>query len=296
MTGPSSRPEQPYQYRRYQALGNDYIVFEAALAPLVAEPAWIQRLCDRNIGLGSDGILLRTPPPAGFAAAVRIFNPDGSEAEKSGNGVRIFAKHCFDHAGLPTDAPLHIHTLGGPVTARLLARHPDHSKLSVSMGHASFRCEDLPMTATGEWIQKPIACGDRAFTATCVSMGNPHAVIFTDTLDETLVRTYGPQLEKHPLFPRSTNVQFARVIDRATIEIMIWERGAGWTLSSGSSSCAVVAAAVRTGRVDPAVEARMPGGTLQVTIAADWAVEQVGPAQELLHATISAELLASLRR
>lgn len=283
-----------YPYRRYQALGNDYIVMDEALAPLCSDPARIRRLCDRHIGLGSDGILLATAPPPGFDRAVQIFNPDGSEAEKSGNGVRIFSKHCFDHGGASPERPLRIHTLGGPVVARLLARTPTHSTLSVDMGRASFRCEDLPMAVTGEWIQKPLEVGDRAFTITCVSMGNPHAVVFGEALDEDVVRTFGPRIERHPMFPRFTNVQFVRVIDRATVEAMIWERGAGWTLSSGSSSCAVAAACVRSGLTDAAVRVVMPGGELQVTIAPDWQIDQIGTAQELMSGAISPELVADV--
>jgi diaminopimelate epimerase len=285
--------EERYEYRRYQALGNDYIVMGEPWTKLLSDEARIRRLCDRHIGLGSDGILLVTAPPPGFDRAVRILNPDGSEAEKSGNGARIFAKYCFDHDGLPPDRPIRIHTLGGPVGARMIAREPDHSVLSVTMGRASFRCEDLPMTHSGEWIQRGIECGGRVFTATCVSMGNPHAVIFAEP-DEETVRTFGPQVENHALFPRRTNVQFVKVIDRSTVEAMIWERGAGWTLSSGSSSCAVAAACVRSGFTERTVRVKMPGGDLQVTVGPDWEVEQVGTAQELMSGTISPELLAAL--
>jgi diaminopimelate epimerase len=286
--------ETRYEYRRYQALGNDYIVVGEDLTELLSEPARIRRLCDRHIGLGSDGILLPAPPPAGFAAAVRILNPDGSEAEKSGNGVRIFAKHCFDHRGSSPVQPLRIHTLGGPVSARLIVRERDRSVLSVTMGRASFRCEDLPMAAPGEWLQKDLACGGRAFPITAVSMGNPHAVILTDALDADTVRRFGPHIENHPIFPQRTNVQFVKVTDRATVEAMIWERGAGWTLSSGSSACAVVAACVRAGLTERSVEVRMPGGELRVTVGPDWEVEQVGWGQELMSGTIAKELLAAL--
>lgn len=289
-----SSHDEHHAYRRYQAVGNDYIVMGKQLGKLLSDRERIRRLCDRHIGLGSDGILLVADPPPGFGAAVRILNPDGSEAEKSGNGVRIFAKYCFDHVGLPTDAPLRIHTLGGPVAARLLAREATRSVLSVTMGHASFRCEDLPMTHQGEWIERDLECGDRVFPVTCVSMGNPHAVIYTDALDEATVRTYGAILERHPRFPNGTNVQFACVADRGTVDVMIWERGAGWTLSSGSSSCAVVAAGVRTGKLDERVRVRMPGGELQVTVGADWQVEQIGPVQEVMSGIISPELVAEL--
>jgi diaminopimelate epimerase len=290
--------EVRYEYRRYQALGNDYIVVGEDMTDVLSDPARIRRLCDRHIGLGSDGILLPAPPPAGFAAAVRILNPDGSEAEKSGNGVRIFAKHCFDHRGSPPEQPLRLHTLGGAVSARLIVRERDRSVLSVTMGRASFRCEDLPMAAPGEWLQRDLACGSRTFPVTAVSMGNPHAVIVVgagDALDEDTVRHFGPQLENHPLFPQRTNVQFVKVVDRDTVEAMIWERGAGWTLSSGSSACAVVAACVRAGLTDRNVEVRMPGGELRVTVKPDWEVEQVGWVQELMSGVIARELLAALR-
>lgn len=289
----TQRSAERYEYRRYQALGNDYIVMGAELTQLLSEQARIRRLCDRHIGLGSDGILLVTAPPPGFDQAVRILNPDGSEAEKSGNGVRIFAKYCFDHGGLPPERPIRIHTLGGAVTARLIARERDRSVLSVTMGRASFRCEDLPMAVSGEWIQRGLELGGQVFTTTCVSMGNPHAVIFAAP-EEPTVRTFGPQVENHPLFPNRTNVQFVKVIDPTTVEAMIWERGAGWTLSSGSSACAVAAACVRSGLTERTVRVKMPGGDLQVTVGADWEIEQVGTAQELMSGTIAPELLAAL--
>lgn len=281
------------EYRRYQGLGNDYIVMGEEMTELLSE-ARIRRLCDRHIGLGSDGILLATRPPPGFDGAVRIFNPDGSEAEKSGNGVRIFAKHCFDHGGLSPERPIRLHTLGGPVGARVIAREPDRTVLSVTMGRASFRCEDLPMASPGEWLQQGLECGGRVFSTTCVSMGNPHAVIFGEALDEAMVRTFGPLVERHPLFPQRTNVQFVKVTDRSTVEAMIWERGAGWTLSSGSSACAVVAACVRAGLTERSVQVKMPGGDLRVTVGPDWEVEQIGWVQELMYGTIAPELLAAL--
>jgi diaminopimelate epimerase len=284
-----------YAYRRYQAVGNDYIVVGEDFTALLADPARVRRLCDRHVGLGSDGFLLPAAPPPGFTAAVRILNPDGSEAEKSGNGVRIFAKHGFDHLGWPVDQAIRIHTLGGPVTARLIERRADGSRLAVSMGKASFRCADLPMAGgQEEWVRRPLDVGGRAVELTAVSMGNPHAVVLTDALDEATVRALGPQLERHPIFPRATNVQFARVVDRGTVDAMIWERGAGWTLSSGSSSCAVVCACVRLGLTDRAVRVRMPGGELAVTVGDDWQVDQVGAAQEVMSGEIAAELLAAL--
>jgi diaminopimelate epimerase len=284
-----------HQFVRAHGLGNDYLVVDGERFGLALTEARIRRICDRHTGVGSDGILERVAPPAGFDAAVRIYNPDGSEAEKSGNGVRIFAKFCLDHGY--GRAPLRIHTLGGPVEAHLVAREGNRTVLRVSMGRVSFRCADLPMIGPdpeGEWIERPLAVGDRQFTATCLSVGNPHAVLFDAPFDEASARQWGPLVENHPQFPRRTNVQLVRVRDRSTVEALIWERGAGWTLSSGSSSCAVAAACVRAGLTERAVKVVMPGGTLDVLVHEDWQLEQVGFAQEIAAGTLGGDLAADL--
>jgi diaminopimelate epimerase len=286
------RAMEPRQYVRSHGLGNDYLVVDGASFGLQLTEARIRMICDRHTGAGSDGILELVPPPAGFDAAVRIYNPDGSEAEKSGNGVRIFAKFCLDHGH--AKSPVKIHTLGGPVEAFLVAREKDRTVLRVSMGHVSFKCADLPMTGADEWVQRKLQVGDREFTATCLSVGNPHCVLLDAPFDEATAKKYGPLVENHAQFPRRTNVQLVQVVDRSTVKALIWERGAGWTLSSGSSSCAVAAACVRAGLVDRQVKVVMPGGTLDVVVHEDWSLEQVGFAQEIALGTISADLWSQL--
>jgi diaminopimelate epimerase len=289
-----------YEFVRSHGLGNDYLVVDGERFGVALTPARIERICDRHQGVGSDGILERVPTPAGFDAAVRIYNPDGSEAEKSGNGTRIFAKFCYDHGYVPKGRPLRMHTLGGPVAAHPVAHQPDRTILRMSMGRVSFRCADLPMTPPdgpdndGQWIQRPLEVGGRALVATCLSVGNPHAVIFDAPHDEAFAREWGPLLERHPRFPRRTNVQFIRVVDRGTVQALIWERGAGWTLSSGSSACAVAAACVRAGLTERALRVVMPGGTLEVIVGPDWDLEQIGFAQELAVGRLSRELVAAL--
>ena len=184
------------EFVRSHGLGNDYLVVDGSAfgSPLTEEN--IRRICDRHSGVGSDGILELVAPPSGFDAAVRIYNPDGSEAEKSGNGVRIFAKFCFDHGGADAARPLRIHTLGGPVRASLVKREADRSVLRVEMGRASFRCADLPMTGADEWIEKPLEVGGVSLSLTCVSMGNPHAVVFDTDFDEAMVKRLGPLLAR----------------------------------------------------------------------------------------------------
>jgi diaminopimelate epimerase len=293
MTSPLSR----HQFVRSHGLGNDYLVVDGARLGFALTEERIRRICDRHTGVGSDGILEVVTPPAGFDAAVRIYNPDGSEAEKSGNGVRIFAKFCLDHGYVAADRPVKIHTLGGPVEAHLIAREGNRTVLRVSMGRVSFRCADLPMAPSppvDEWVQRKLPVGDRQFAATCLSVGNPHAVLLDAPFDEATTRQYGPLVENHAFFPRRTNVQLVQVVDRSTVKAMIWERGAGWTLSSGSSSCAVAAACVRAGLVDHAVKVVMPGGTLDVIVHDDWRLEQIGFAQEIAVGELGGDLVADL--
>jgi len=280
------------EFVRSHGLGNDYLVVDGARFGMPLSEERIRMICHRHTGVGSDGILEVVAPPTGFDAAVRIYNPDGSEAEKSGNGVRIFAKFCLDHGY--ANSPIKIHTLGGPVEAHLLSRESDRTVLRVSMGHVSFKCADLPMTGADEWVQRKLQVGDREFTATCLSVGNPHCVLLDAPFDEETARKYGPLVENHAQFPRRTNVQLVQVVDRTTVKALIWERGAGWTLSSGSSSCAVASACVRAGLTDRQVKVVMPGGTLDVMVHEDWRLEQIGFAQEIARGKISDDLWSAL--
>ena len=270
-------------------LGNDYLVMEETdLAGPLSVPA-IVRICDRNRGVGSDGILLRVPA-AGADFGLRIFNPDGSEAEKSGNGLRIFAKYLWDHGHART-ATFRVDTKGGRVECECHVRAGRVNFVTVEMGRATFRAADIPMVASGpEAVSVPLRLAGDSVTATAVSVGNPHCIVFRDRLEEAEVRRLGPLLERHPAFPQRTNVQFARVNGRDTIEIMIWERGAGWTLASGSSSCGAAAAAVRHGFCDHGpVRVRMPGGELIVHVRPDWSLRLEGAVEEVCRGVLSPE-------
>lgn len=291
------KPLSAHQFIRSHGLGNDYLVVDGKSFAVPLDAARIRAICDRHTGVGSDGILEAVSPPAGFDVAVRIYNPDGSEAEKSGNGVRIFAKFCLDFGLVDGARPIRIHTLGGPVVAHLVERLADRTVLRLSMGRVSFRCADLPMLSDGdadEWVARPLEVGSHRLVATCLSVGNPHAVLLDAPFDIAVVHELGPLVENHPRFPRRTNVQFIRVKDRNTVEAMIWERGAGYTQSSGSSSCAVAAACVRAGLTERQVKVVMPGGSLDVVVGEDWQLEQIGFAQQIAVGELSSDLLASL--
>jgi diaminopimelate epimerase len=276
-------------------LGNDYIVINQAHLKAPLSTAAIRRICDRNWGVGSDGILLLVPPTrADFG--LRIFNPDGSEAEKSGNGLRIFAKYLWDH-GHARQEIFTVDTRGGLVECRCHVLNGRVNFVTVEMGRATFRAPEIPMSGPDrDVVDVPLQLADgTALTVTAVSVGNPHCVTFVDRLDEAACRRLGPLVETHPAFPNRTNVQFARVRARDALDILIWERGAGYTLASGSSSCGAASAAVRTGRCDPGrVTVRMPGGELVIDVRADWSLRLEGPVEEVYRGTLSAEFAETL--
>jgi diaminopimelate epimerase len=284
-------------FAKGHGLGNDYLVIAEADLPGPLGEAAIARICDRNWGVGSDGILLLVPS-ARADFGLRIFNPDGSEAEKSGNGLRIFAKYLWDR-GRATTPAFTVETPGGLVECECHVRAGRVNFVTVEMGRATFRPADIPMdVAAAEAVALPLALpGGEGLTVTAVSVGNPHCIAFGDRLDEAEVRRLGPLVERHPAFPQRTNVQFARVHGPGDLEIMIWERGAGWTLASGSSSCGAAAAAVRNGLCPPGrVRVRMPGGELIVHVRRDWSLRLEGPVEEVCTGTLSAEFEAAYLR
>ncbi len=278
-------------------LGNDYIVMEEATLSAPLSAAQITRICDRNWGVGSDGILLRVPPWDGADFGLRILNPDGSEAEKSGNGLRIFAKYLRDHGHAKRDT-FTVSTKGGRVECQCQLEAGRVRIVTVEMGRCTFVAPEIPMNGPArDVVGVPLQVDGQALLVTAVSVGNPHCVIFTDRLDEALVRRLGPLVEHHPAFPNRINVQWARVASRAQVDILIWERGAGYTLASGSSSSAVACAAVRNGLCDHGlVEVRMPGGTLSVEVRPDWSIRLQGPVEEVYAGTISQDLMETLDR
>ncbi|MBI2529410.1 MAG: diaminopimelate epimerase [Candidatus Rokubacteria bacterium] len=277
-------------------LGNDYIVMDSADLPAPPTPRQVARICDRNWGVGSDGILLLVPAWAGADFGLRIFNPDGSEAEKSGNGLRIFAKFLHEH-GRAGRSVFTVDTKGGRVECRCHVAGGRVNEVTVEMGHCTFVAPEIPMSGPRrEVVREPLQVADRTLSVTAVSVGNPHCVVFTDRLDEAETRRLGPLIETHPAFPNRTNVQFARVASRAEVEILIWERGAGWTLASGSSSSAVACAAVRNGLCDHGlVTVRMPGGALSVDVRPDWSIRLQGPVEEVYSGTLSRDFVDALR-
>ena len=264
---------------KYEALGNDYLVMDLP-GPLEKVVALLPRLCDRHLGLGSDGLLAFDPA----AMSVRIFNPDRSEAQKSGNGLRITAAHAVLEHGAPETFALR--TVDRSNTVRVLARRGAEIITELDIGRPSFRAADLPATFDGEPDQVELDTAAGRVEAVLVSVGNPHCVVFGQPVTRERCIELGPLLERHPSFPERTNVQLCEVVDRARVRAEIWERGAGYTLASGTSASAVAAACMRRGLIDDSVTVLMPGGDLSVRRGTDGSLVQSGPARRVYRARV----------
>lgn len=281
-------------FTKGQALGNDYIILDSGAAPRPA-PELVRLLCDRHFGVGGDGVLYGGS--GGFRAEIgapgadvdegvvrggidgefqlTIFNPDGREAEKSGNGLRIFGAWLHSR-GLVGEEPFHVRIPGERVELRVLGAEDGELSIRVAMGRASFFHEDVHFTGDTR-----LEVGDgEVVTVQPVSVGNPHAVVWVGALDVEDFRRLAPRISEHPAFVEGVNVQFASVAGPGTIDAFVHERGAGETLASGSSACAIAAAAVRSGRVQPGrIRVRMPGGTLVVDVTEDFVLDLTGQAR-----------------
>ena len=257
------------QLAKYQALGNDYLLLELP-ADEDGVVRGLPRLCDRHRGVGADGLLLFDSA----RLAVRIFNPDGSEAERSGNGLRIAACHAVLEHGAGSRFELRTRDRANPV--RVISAEPPEVVCELDVG--------VPRFEPDGWVTLETTVG----TARCrlVDVGNPHCVVFGQPVTPHRCRELGPLIERHPLFPRRTNVQLVEPQGRERARIEIWERGAGYTLASGTSASAVAAALIRTGAADAAVEIVMPGGSLAVRQEPDGRLLQVGPARRVFRATV----------
>lgn len=277
------------KFHKYHALGNDYLVMDPAdgIEPLSADR--VRRICHRNFGAGSDGILYGPVASAEAPFGLQILNPDGSEAEKSGNGLRIFARYLHDR-GRVGEEPFKVHTAGGLVKAHVLE---GGARVRVEMGRVSFYSPEIPVAGPPrEVINEELNLDGTPLSYCAATIGNPHCVIPCEVATEAEARALGPRIETHPAFPNRTNVQFLQVLDRANIRIEIWERGAGYTLASGSSSSAAAAVAHRLGWCDGEITVHMPGGELSIEIGADYTIVMTGPVTRVAEGELFDEALA----
>ena len=258
---------------KYHGLGNDYLVYDPNKNKMELNPANVQLMCNRNFGVGADGVL-EGPVISEDRISMVVWNPDGSIAEKSGNGVRIFAKY-LKGAGYVQKKDFTIYSSGGEAAIHYL--NEEGTRLKASMGRASFWSSDVPVEGPRrEIINETMVFGRIPYPVTCLSVGNPHCVILMDEISKDLVCRIGKYSESARQFPEKINTQIMKVLDRTHIQTEVYERGAGYTLASGSGCCAAAAAAYRLGLTDPKMVVQMPGGTLEIEIDEQGVVHMTG--------------------
>jgi diaminopimelate epimerase len=267
-------------FARYHALGNDYLVIDPHRTDYSPTSESVRLLCDRHFGVGADGVLFGPigPVEAGRPVELRIFNSDGGECERSGNGIRMFALYLAEHYLDAEEFTVRTGAGDAPVWVRDLAQ----GIVRVDMGEPRYDAGDIPVLGGhSPMIAQPLDVDGREYAVTCVNIGNPHTVVPLDEISADLAHRLGPRIARHPRFPAGTNVQLLRVVGRRAIQIEIWERGAGYTLASGSSSCAAASAAHVLGLVDEAIEVTMPGGVLDIEIASGGGITMTGTAEQV---------------
>ena len=261
------------QFYKYHGLGNDYLVYDINKNSETLTTEKIVKICNRNFGFGSDGILAG-PYNLDGKISVKIFNPDGSEAEKSGNGTIIFAKYLKDAGYITTDQFM-LNTLGGDVFVKY--NNDTGTDITISMGKLDFSRQAVgAIHVPEELVNVPLTFHETNYRCTCVSIGNPHCVILMDEISKEKVCEIGNYSETAPYFPNRINTQIVKILDRHNIQIEIFERGAGYTLASGSSSCAAAGATIRLGHTESPVHVHMPGGVLHIDVDDSYQVHMTG--------------------
>lgn len=268
------------KFTKSHGIGNDMIIINGIEEKLKPTNEIVKKLCDRRFGIGADQLLLLLKSKkADFK--MRIFNRDGGEAEMCGNGIRCIAKYIIERK-LSKKKKLTIETLAGNVQV-----WANKNFYTVKLNKPVLEAGQIPVKLNGLVINREFTVDNVKFKITCVNMGNPHCVIFVDDLKNFPVRTYGPMIEKHPLFPARVNVEFVKVLNESAINVRVWERGAGETLACGSGACAAVVASVLNRKTERTVKVRLVGGNLTVKWDKDDYVYLTGPAVEVFEGCIN---------
>ena len=277
------------RFTKMQGAGNDYVYVDCFHERLPDDPAELaRRVSDRHFGIGGDGLILICPPKAAAAdARMWMFNADGSEAEMCGNGIRCLAKYVHDHGICPKET-LKIETAAGVLSLDLEVVDGRTERVRVDMGEPILEPERVPTTLPGNSeldgnpvVQTPLEIDGHSLRVTCVSMGNPHAIIYVDEPTDHWVLDIGPKLEVDAHFPNRTNAEFVQVISPTEVRMRVWERGSGETLACGTGATAVCVAGVLTGRTKRKILAHLPGGDLELQWADDNHAYMTGPAVEV---------------
>ena len=268
------------KFTKMHGIGNDY-AYVNCFEEKVGKPSELARkISDRHFGVGGDGLILIMPSKVADCR-MRMFNADGSEAEMCGNGIRCVAKYAYEH-GIARKEEMSIETGAGVLRLKLFRKGDVIEKVRVNMGAARLAPAEIPVNLPGEKIiNAPLRILDREFRITCVSMGNPHCVIFIDDVRKFPVEKYGPPIETHAIFPKRTNVEFVQIVNKGEVIQRTWERGAGETLACGTGASAVCVAGVLNGLTERAIVNHLVGGDLELEWAQDGTVFMTGPAVEV---------------
>jgi diaminopimelate epimerase len=269
------------RFTKMHGLGNDFIMIDCFEKTVDQPEALSIKMCDRRFGVGGDGLVLILPSDkADFK--MRIFNPDGTEPEMCGNAIRCFAKYVYEK-GLTQKTEITVETLAGILKPKIELVNQFVDNITVNMGPPRLKPEEIPFEGKDikdKVVNYPLDVDGKIYNITCVSMGNPHCVIFVENLDGINIEELGKKIEHHKYFPRKTNVEFIEVIDKGRIKLKVWERGAGATLACGTGACASVVAGVLNDITDAQVNVELPGGKLFIQWKSD-AVYMSGPALEV---------------
>jgi len=284
----ASSPLPFLEFAKLQGLGNDYVYVDGIKGPLPSDlPELARRISDRHFGVGGDG-LIAVVPGTRAPLRMRMWNADGSESQMCGNGLRGFAKYVYER-GYVDSEEFPVETLAGVLRPRVLLENGRVKRVRVDMGPPRFERGALPMTGdpAGRCIDELLHVGGAEVRATCVSMGNPHCIIFTDDVANAPVTTLGSAIEHDPTFPERVNVSFVEVKSRSELVMRVWERGSGVTLACGTGACAAAVAAAVTGRAERKVTVHLPGGPLEI----EWGdhVFMTGPTVEVFRGVYELE-------
>ena len=276
------------EFSKYQGLGNDFILIDNrhSVEPIIT-PERAIKICDRHFGIGGDGVIFVLPGTTDTDYSMRIYNSDGSEPEMCGNGIRCLAKFIAELEGNgEVNKSYRIDTLAGVIVPKL----ESNGEVTVDMGEPELTAAKIPTTLAGteeKVVAQPLEVGDRSWSVTTVSMGNPHCITFVKDISTIALAELGPLFEHHAVFPQRTNTEFIEVVSSDYIKMSVWERGAGITLACGTGACASVVAGVLNNKCDRSCTVELPGGCLQINWSAtDNRVYMTGPATKVFHGSL----------
>jgi len=274
------------KFTKMHGLGNDFVLFDSISYDVDLPPHLINHLCDRHYGIGSDGvILLKSSDKADYS--MRFFNPDGSEAEMCGNGIRCLVKYVFDHR-YTDKINIDIETKSGIKRTKIHLKDGMVNRVTVNMGKATFKANEIPVIGyDGEIINRQLRVGNHEFNYSALNIGNPHCVIFVDEMNPKFFRNVAPKIECLKIFPNRINVEFVKIRNKEEIEVFVWERGAGETLSSGTCSSSAFAASLKTKKVSKNANAILPGGAIHFEIDEDENIFMTAGAEEVYSGSLS---------